>query len=303
MINFTDKKNVARLIELEKVSLTSTLEIQKNLNKQILIFIKNFMADVNFSFDINPNERAFEYLNESTEVLNKSNSNILILKKLLNSLEEIDVSSKDIEQQIKNYNNNFTNNIDSIYAKTENIEKFVHKIFTIDISELAKDLTTTNVEEDTNTIDTKELNVSYIENTLVISENQKKVIFPYKISDIKEMLLNNNDKYSSINDVIDKVYTKPIGYYKFTASARFKEAYKLVVERENGSKIKAFELAFELLFNYNLHPAIITACKSLDELDIYLACLEDNTLEDFRFFDIKYEIPFAISKHPKDVIA
>lgn len=303
MINFTDKKNVARLIELEKVSLTSTLEIQKNLNKQILIFIKNFMADVNFSFDINPNERAFEYLNESTEVLNKSNSNILILKKLLNSLEEIDVSSKDIEQQIKNYNNNFTNNIDSIYAKTENIEKFVHKIFTIDISELAKDLTTTNVEEDTNMIDTKELNVSYMENTLVISENQKKVIFPYKISDIKEMLLNNNDKYSSINDVIDKVYTKPIGYYKFTASARFKEAYKLVVERENGSKIKAFELAFELLFNYNLHPAIITACKSLDELDIYLACLEDNTLEDFRFFDIKYEIPFAISKHPKDVIA
>jgi hypothetical protein len=39
-----------------------------------------------------------------------------------------------------------------------------------------------------------------------------------------------------------------------------------------------------------LHPAIITACKSIDELDIYLSCLEDNQLDDFKIFDIKYEI-------------
>ena len=53
----------------------------------------------------------------------------------------------------------------------------------------------------------------------------------------------------------------------------------------------------ELFINYNLHPAIITACNSLNELDIYLACLEDDTLEDFKFFSIKYEIaPIASSK-------
>ena len=61
MINFADKENITKLIELEKISLTSTLDIQKNLNKQILIFIKNFMADVTFSFDINPNDKAFFY--------------------------------------------------------------------------------------------------------------------------------------------------------------------------------------------------------------------------------------------------
>ena len=43
MINFSDKENMKKLIELEKISLTSTLEIQKNLNKQILMFIKNFI--------------------------------------------------------------------------------------------------------------------------------------------------------------------------------------------------------------------------------------------------------------------
>ena len=64
------------------------------------------------------------------------------------------------------------------------------------------------------------------------------------------------------------------------------------MSKSNGSsKLKALSLASELFMNYNLHPAIITACKSVDELDVYLACLEDNTLQDFRFFDIKYEIP------------
>ena len=40
MINFADKENITKLIELEKISLNSTLDIQKNLNKQILIFIR-----------------------------------------------------------------------------------------------------------------------------------------------------------------------------------------------------------------------------------------------------------------------
>ena len=83
MINFADKENITKLIELERISLTSTLDIQKSLNKQILIFIKNFMADVTFSSDINLNDEAFYYLNKSTEALSKSNSNITNLKKLL----------------------------------------------------------------------------------------------------------------------------------------------------------------------------------------------------------------------------
>ena len=49
----------------------------------------------------------------------------------------------------------------------------------------------------------------------------------------------------------------------------------------------------ELFGNYNLHPAVISACKNLDELDIYLACLEDNSLNDFTFFNVKFEVPPA----------
>lgn len=302
MINFADRENITKLIELEKISLTSTLDIQKNLNKQILIFIKNFMANVTFSTDINPNDNAFYYLNESTEALSKSNSNITILKKLLEDIDEIEVTSESLEIKVEKYNNDFKENIDLIYTSTETIEKFVHKINTIDLMELAKDLTVDKEEKEKDTINGKDLEISYIENTLVISEEQKKVILPYTINKVKEILLNNTKEYFSLQDVIDKVYTKPISYYKFSAIARFREAYKLIKEKEKGSKAKALELAFEMLLNYNLHPAIITACENLNQLDVYLACLEDNTLEEFEFFDIKYEIPLAISKHIKNAI-
>lgn len=302
MINFSDKENITELIELEKISLTSTLDIQKNLNKQTLMFIKKIMADVTFTTDINPNDKSFFYLNESTNALNKSNSNITILKRLIDSLDKIDTSNKELEESVKNYNDNFMENINTVYSNTEIIEKFVYEITTTDFSEILKTSTTETENEQSNIIDSTELSTRFIENTLVISEVQQRVILPYNINTVKDILLNDPQGYSSLQGVVNKLYTKSIDYYKFPALSRFKEAYKLVIEREKGSKAKALGLAFELFLNYNLHPAIITACKSLDELDVYLACLEDNTLEDFHFFDIKYEIPPAVPKHTKNVI-
>ena len=304
MINFLNTENIYNLIELERVSLLSTLDIQKNLNKQILILMKNFMSNIKISFDVTPNPDTFVYLNESTINLNKSNSNIDSLNKLLNCLDKIGASSENIEDSIKNYNVNFKETMNSVYINTETIEKFVFQITTTELSELSNNLvvsdkiTTNNVTitspEPVST--TNEISsAGFIENTLIISEKHKKVILPYNISTVKDILLKNSKRYNCIEDVIEKLYTKPISYYKFSPISRFKEAFKLVKEREKKSTFKALNLAFELLANYNLHPAIITACNSLDELDIYLACLDDNTLEDFRFFDIKYEIPLSLS--------
>lgn len=296
MINFSDKENVYNLIKLEKVSLMSTLDIQKNLNKQILIFMKNFMHNIEISFDIAPNSKTFLYLNESTNNLNKSNSNIKTLNELLTLLDKIGTTTENLENELKYYNTKFKEIMNLVYINTEIIEKFVYKITTTDFSELE------SVSEKTSEL-TNEFPqspeipaTSFLENTLIISENQKKVILPYEIEKVKNILLKNNQKYHSVEDVINKLYTRPISYYKFSSISRFKEAFKLVKEREKGSTFKALGLAFELLGNYNLHPAIISACKNMDELDIYLACLDDNTLNDFHFFDIKYEIPLAFSK-------
>ena len=44
------------------------------------------------------------------------------------------------------------------------------------------------------------------------------------------------------------------------------------------------------MFNYKLNPIIISACRNLDELDIYLDCLEENELDDFTCFEIRFEV-------------
>ncbi len=182
-------------------------------------------------------------------------------------------------------------NINTVYSNTEVIEKFVYEITTTDFSEILKTSTTEIEEEVSDIIDSTDLSTRFIENTLVISEVQQRVFLPYNINTVKDILLNDPQGYSSLQGVINKIYTRSIDYYRFSAISRFKEAYKLVREREKGSKVKALGLAFELFLNYNLHPAIITACKSLDELDVYLACLEDNTLENIK----------AINKAPERI--
>ena len=207
-----------------------------------------------------------------------------------------------VDYKISHYNTAFTQEIDIIYQNTNLIEKFIHKISMLDLSELLQeinkdpDISSTETEEHDLEIHPELLNSSFVENTLVISEMQGKVILPYKIQEINSILFNNNDKYSSIEDVIEKLYTRPMKDYRFSAIARFKEAYKLVTEKEHKSKMQALSLASELFTNLSLHPAIITACKSLDELDIYLACLEDNTLDEFPFFKVKYEIAPKLQK-------
>ena len=49
------------------------------------------------------------------------------------------------------------------------------------------------------------------------------------------------------------------------------------------------DLGFELMFKYKLNPIIIAACRNLEELDIYLDCLEENELFDFKCFEIRNE--------------
>ena len=59
--------------------------------------------------------------------------------------------------------------------------------------------------------------------------------------------------------------------------------------KEKKSKKQAILLGLELMFEFNLHPAIITACQNLEQLDIYLDCLEDNELEKFSCFKVIYK--------------
>lgn len=123
--------------------------------------------------------------------------------------------------------------------------------------------------------------------TLIISEEEGKVYLPYTKDDVKEDMVQNKGK--KISELIEQNYILPLDKFKNSMKARFREGYNLMYKKEGKSRKSAFMLGIELMFETNLHPAIISACKNLEELDIYLDCLEDNELEKFSCFKIIYK--------------
>ena len=301
MINYTDNsiESITKIFNLEKSSLNTTYEIQKMFNKQILSFFKNFMSNYEINSKCDTESEASKYLADATSILLKSNENLNLMKNLICLLDEIDISkAHNIKTPVKKYNKKFEISMDKIYKNTSNIEEFIHNISMVNFEEILKKDEYTNSEnnpkkenqEICSYISSDELDSSFIENMLVISSIQNKVILPFTIQKIHK-ILSEDSTYSSINEVIEKLYTKPLDNYKFPAISRFREAYLLIRNKEKKSKTRAILFASELFANYNLHPAIITACENQEQLDIYLSCLEDNKLSDFSFFDIKFEIP------------
>ena len=137
--------------------------------------------------------------------------------------------------------------------------------------------------------------------TLIVSEKEQKAYLPYKYDDIEKIYQANKDKYISVQDVINKEYIVPLNRFRHSVSSRFIETINLVLHKEKKSILKALDLAFELMFQYNLNPIIIASCRNLEELDIYLDCLEEDELFDFRCFKIKFEVAPKIytQKKPK----
>lgn len=136
---------------------------------------------------------------------------------------------------------------------------------------------------------------------LLISEVQNKVFLPYTKEEIENILQNEDNKYQTPQEVIDNVYIKSFEYYRNQYTARWKEAIELITKREKMSYIDGIKLAMELFAKRFLHPAIISSCKNLDELNVYLDCLEKNELDDFKIFRIEYEINPLIIRDKTDM--
>lgn len=133
-------------------------------------------------------------------------------------------------------------------------------------------------------------------NILIISEIEQKAYLPYYYKDIESVYKSSNNKYNAILEVIQDLYVIPLEKFKHSSIARFREAFNLMLHKEKKSIISALDLAFELMFKYDLNPIIIAACRNLDELDIYLDCLEDKELFDFKCFEIRFEVAPNIYK-------
>lgn len=126
-------------------------------------------------------------------------------------------------------------------------------------------------------------------NTLVISEKSDKVFLPYKVSELQAYLDEYPDEYKSLSDVVNQEYIISIQNFKYQRTARFRETYCLMRDIEMKSIIESFKKAAQLMLNSRINPAVISACKSEEQLDKYVYCAEHGKLDQFNDFKIVFD--------------
>ncbi len=126
-------------------------------------------------------------------------------------------------------------------------------------------------------------------NVLLISEKKNRIFLPYTVKEVTD-ILESSSRYHSASQVINKVFTVPLDKHKNGIISRFKETFNFMRKKEKASLMDSLDFALDLAFNFKLNPAIILACKDMEQLDTYLDCLELNELSKFDYFKIEYEI-------------
>nr|MCR5186694.1 hypothetical protein [Clostridia bacterium] len=127
--------------------------------------------------------------------------------------------------------------------------------------------------------------------TLIISEKNNKIYLPYKMSEIKNYMHSYPDAYNDASDVVKQEFILDLSeFMQHPSKTRFQETYTLIRNRDGKSVASAVLYGLKLVKKSNLSPAVIAACKHKDELDRYLNCLKENKLDEFKSFNIMYEI-------------
>lgn len=304
MIIINDTNELKNSIETEKEFFNYNLKSQENFKSIILNYMQNFSNSTN---NINSTcaNCITDFLDKTKDSLNLCNQNISSLEKLSAELDNLAKSNEnndeDLNEKINTFNSNYNASNKIVLQNTIKIEDCLNSISKE--SELkfssASTETTENVPVQVNAPDEKKEEatkiiydpIKYTENTLVVSETAQNVTLPYKLSEISEIIKNEPNKYSSVDDVITKKYTLPLKTFKNPTVSRFKQGFKLMREKEHSSFRAAFDLGMELVFDSNLHPAIIPACSNLEELDKYLYYMEKEETDKFDKFNIIFECP------------
>lgn len=293
--------------------LDSQLEKLQKVRDTIVLFINNLSECKfdqqmdNFTKLVNDTETAFNYTNDNIKALLSIESNTKELNSnVINLL--IDISAKKLSEDesvnktndIKNQISEYSQFVNSANKEISTRNAFLNNFFSDDFTKqyLAKfgiDIGKFDLPEKETLVQvsTSFASSSVYEdnNVLRISEKEKKVFLPYKKVEIEDYLKQYPNKYKTYKDVINNEFIVPLSYYQhFPVIARFREAYSLVRDREGKSIVEALKYAMDLMLKSELNPAIIAACKYQDQLDHYLECMESNSLEEFKDFEIKFDV-------------
>ncbi len=292
------------------------------LNSNELYLLQNFEANL-----VALNLKIAEQENKKNEVtclfdtLSKTDSVSKINSKK-------DYSKKDYSKEIDKISEKFAGNIEKLdslksllidinsdfaslskkdFSSDENVKILKEKInnYFSTYEEIKKDISLADIEVDTfvkeiNYSDSSKLEeiseeISEVNiqnnNTLIISEKDNKVFLPYTVSEIQSYMEKYPKEYKSLEYVINKEFILPLDYYtKHPSLARFREAYSLIRDREAKSVFDALKYALNVMFKYDLNPAIISACKTEEALNFYIECLENKDLSKFNLFKIEFKL-------------
>lgn len=211
------------------------------------------------------------------------------------TIQGIDMASEEHIVQVINNIDKQLSYIKSFYEKNKTFEDIIEEKTKINdiqnsIENIVNVIETTNNEE-------KEKNavynfVSFVEdnNTLLISEKENKVFLPYTVNELKEYINEYPEEYNSLSDVVNQEFIVPITRYKNQTSSRFRETYYLMRDVEMRTIIESFKKSMGTMFNSKINPAIIAACKSEEQLDTYVDCMEHNKLDEFKAFKIIFDV-------------
>lgn len=185
---------------------------------------------------------------------------------------------------------NLKEKINSYFSTYEEIKKDI-MLADIEVDRFVKRINSSNGKKSEEV--SEEISDGNIQNnnTLIISEKDNKVFLPYTVSEIQSYMEKYPKEYKSLEYVINKEFILPLDYYtKHPSLARFREAYSLIRDREAKSVFDALKYALNIMFKYDLNPAIISACKTEEALNLYIKCLENKDLSKFNLFKIEFRL-------------
>ncbi|MEE1389948.1 MAG: hypothetical protein U0M00_05335 [Clostridia bacterium] len=232
-----------------------------------------------------------EEINKISEEFNHNVEKLNSLKSLL-----IDINSDFISLSRKGFTSdgtsaNLKEKINSYFSIYEQIRNDI-ALSDVKIDSFVKEINYLDSSNPTETV-IEEPNKEGIQSndTLIISEKDNKVFLPYTVSEIESYMEKYPKEYKSLEYVINKEFILPLDYYtKHPSLARFREAYSLIRDREAKSVFDALKYALSVMFEYDLNPAIISACKTEEALNLYIECLENKDLSKFNLFKIEFRL-------------
>lgn len=269
--------NIPKYLEQICDAQNSILEQQSSINE----YLKN--KELQISNDTNRIERVKSSIDSNLIILNELKQLSIAInndvKKLWKAFKNDDESTLKttyniIKPTIKIYNQYIDNNKSTQIRNNTTIHSF--------LKEAKKQQKVYNLE-----LQKSKRKKIYQSKLLIITE--KKIYLPYNNEDIQKLINKNNQ--NQVDEIIkNRFVITNVKPFKSSSSHRFTQAYKLSKTKSKKTIFEALKFALKVARIGNLHPAIIHACSSEDQLENYIMFLNQGNPSAFTDFDVKFQI-------------